>query len=71
MTRNPYLVLRDFRVWFPKRRGFLAALRKTDPAYVRAVDGIERSISNWGGALPVVRKRFSTQQSADGVIPSV
>ena len=44
MTRNPYLVLRDFRVWFPKRRGFLAALRKTDPAYVRAVDGIDLEI---------------------------
>ena len=25
MAREPYLVLRDFRVWFEKRRGFIEA----------------------------------------------
>lgn len=44
MTREPYLVLRDFRVWFPKRRGFLAALRKAEPTFVRAVDGIDLEV---------------------------
>ncbi len=44
MIREPYLVLRDFRVWFPKRRGFLAALRKADPSFVRAVDGIDLDV---------------------------
>jgi peptide/nickel transport system ATP-binding protein len=42
--REPYLILRDFRVWFPKRQGFLAALRRTTPEYVRAVDGIDLDI---------------------------
>ena len=42
--RDPYLVLRDFRVWFPKRLGFLAGLRKSEPAYVRAVDGLNLEI---------------------------
>ena len=42
--RDPYLVLRDFRVWFPKRLGFLAGLRKSEPAYVRAVDGLDLEI---------------------------
>src|SRR2546425_11123872 len=44
MPREPYLVLRDFRVWFEKRRGFLEALRKATPQYVRAVDGVDRDI---------------------------
>ena len=44
MTGEPYLVLRDFRVWFGKRRGFLASLRKAEPEYVRAVDGIDLDI---------------------------
>src|SRR5512136_254456 len=44
MTRDPYIVLRDFRVWFQKRRGFFEALRRTTPAYVRAVDGIDLTI---------------------------
>ena len=44
MTREPYLVLRDFRVWFPKRRGFLEALRRGTPDYVRAVDGVDLDI---------------------------
>src|SRR5206468_1152296 len=38
------LVLRDFRVWFEKRRGFLAALRKANPEYVRAVDGVDLDV---------------------------
>ena len=38
------MVLRGVRGWYPKRRGFLAGLRKTDPAYVRAVDGIDLEI---------------------------
>src|SRR3989442_11383762 len=41
MAREPYLVLRGFRVWFEKRRGFFEALRKATPEYVRAVDGID------------------------------
>jgi oligopeptide/dipeptide ABC transporter ATP-binding protein len=44
MSREPYLVLRDFRVWFPKRRGFLEALRRGEPEYVRAVDGVDLDI---------------------------
>ena len=42
--REPYLALRDFRVWFAKRRGFLEALRRADPGHVRAVDGIDVTI---------------------------
>jgi oligopeptide/dipeptide ABC transporter ATP-binding protein len=42
--REPYLVMRDFRVWFPKRQRFFAALRKTKTEYVRAVDGIDLDI---------------------------
>ena len=42
--RDPYLALRDFRVWFSKRRGFFEALRQSDPGYVRAVDGIDVTI---------------------------
>ena len=42
--REPYLALRDFRVWFTKRRGFLEALRRSDPGFVRAVDGIDLTI---------------------------
>ena len=45
MTAEPYLVLRDFRVWFLKRRGFLEALRRSEPDYIRAVDGIDLDIS--------------------------
>src|SRR5437899_11449188 len=44
MPREPYLVLRDFRVWFEKRRGFIEALRKATPEYVRAVDGIDLDV---------------------------
>lgn len=44
MAREPYLVLRDFRVWFEKRRGFFEALRKTKPTYIRAVDGIDLDV---------------------------
>src|SRR5256712_6199385 len=44
MPREPYLVLRDFRVWFEKRRGFLEALRKATPHYVRAFDGVHLDI---------------------------
>ncbi|MGI0148129.1 MAG: oligopeptide/dipeptide ABC transporter ATP-binding protein [Thermoplasmata archaeon] len=44
MPREPYLVLRDFRVWFEKRRGFFEALRKTEPHYIRAVDGIDLDV---------------------------
>ena len=44
MAREPYLVLRDFRVWFEKRRGFFEALRKTEPQYIRAVDGIDLDV---------------------------
>jgi len=43
-TREPYLVLRDFRVWFEKRRGFFEALRKTEPDYIRAVDGVDLDV---------------------------
>jgi len=42
--REPYLVLRDFRVWFQKHRGFVEALRRRDPGYIRAVDGIDLTI---------------------------
>ena len=44
MIRDPYLRLRDFRVWFAQRQGFLASLRK-EPTYVRAVDGIDLDIA--------------------------
>jgi len=44
LAREPYLVLRDFRVWFEKRRGFLEALRKATPEYVRAVDGVDLDV---------------------------
>jgi oligopeptide/dipeptide ABC transporter ATP-binding protein len=43
-VREPYLVLRNFRVWFEKRRGFLEALRKAKPDYVKAVDGVDLDI---------------------------
>ncbi len=42
--REPYLALRDFKVWFSKRRGFVEALRRSDPGYVRAVDGLNLTI---------------------------
>ncbi len=42
--REPYLALRDFQVWFSKRRGFVAALRRSEPGFVRAVDGIDLTI---------------------------
>ncbi len=42
--REPYLALRDFKVWFSKRRGFVEALTRSDPGYVRAVDGIDITI---------------------------
>ena len=45
MRGEPYLTLRDFRVWFGKRTGFLASLRKAEPLYVRAVDGIDLDIA--------------------------
>ena len=45
MTREPYLTLRDFRVWFQKRRGFLESLRRSAPVYVRAVDGINLDVA--------------------------
>ncbi len=44
MAREPYLVLRNFRVWFEKRRGFFEALRKAEPEYVRAVDGVDLDV---------------------------
>jgi len=40
----PFLVLRDFRVWFEKRASFLAALRGRRQEFVRAVDGIDLDI---------------------------
>jgi len=40
----PYLVLRDFRVWFPKRKGFLEAMRRSEPDFIRAVDGVDMDI---------------------------
>ena len=42
--REPYLALRNFKVWFSKHRGFVEALRRSDPGYVRAVDGIDVTI---------------------------
>jgi oligopeptide/dipeptide ABC transporter ATP-binding protein len=44
MKPDAYLVLRDFRVWFAKRRGFLEALRRSRPDFVRAVDGVDLDI---------------------------
>jgi oligopeptide/dipeptide ABC transporter ATP-binding protein len=44
MNRIPYLRLRDFQVWFPKRQGFLEALRGVPPKFVRAVDGIDLDV---------------------------
>jgi oligopeptide/dipeptide ABC transporter ATP-binding protein len=42
--RLPYLVLRDFRVWFQQRLGFFAALMRAKSENVRAVDGIDLDI---------------------------
>lgn len=42
--REPYLALREFKVWFSRRRSFLEALRRSDPGYVRAVDGLDFTI---------------------------
>ncbi len=42
--REPYLALRNFKVWFSRHRGFVEALRRSDPGYVRAVDGIDITI---------------------------
>ncbi len=42
--REPYLALRNFKVWFSRHRGFVEALRRSDPGYVRAVDGINITI---------------------------
>ncbi len=42
--REPYLVLKDFHVWFSKHRGFFEALRRSEPGYVRAVDGVDIAI---------------------------
>jgi oligopeptide/dipeptide ABC transporter ATP-binding protein len=42
--RAPYLVLRDFRVWFQRRAGFLASLAKSEYETVRAVDGVDLDI---------------------------
>lgn len=42
--RPPYLALRDFNVWFSKRRSFFEALRRSDPGFVRAVDGVNITI---------------------------
>ncbi len=44
MSDPPYLVLRDFRVWFAKRRGFFEAIRRTEVSHVKAVDGIDLDI---------------------------
>ncbi len=44
MIDEPYLVLRDFRVWFAKRGGFMESLRRGESEYVRAVDGIDLDI---------------------------
>ncbi len=44
MSDQPYLVLRDFKVWFAKRRGFFEALRRTEASHVKAVDGIDLDI---------------------------
>lgn len=45
MTGPPYLTIRDFRVWFAKRQGFLESLRKTEPSYVKAVDDVDLDIA--------------------------
>jgi oligopeptide/dipeptide ABC transporter ATP-binding protein len=45
MPDEPYLVLRDFRVWFDKRQSFLDSLRGLEPSHVRAVDGIDLTIN--------------------------
>ncbi|HLE53688.1 MAG TPA: oligopeptide/dipeptide ABC transporter ATP-binding protein [Thermoplasmata archaeon] len=44
MNREPYLTLRDFRVWFAKRRGFLESLQRVEPTYVKAVDGVDLDV---------------------------
>src|SRR3990172_3406798 len=44
VNREPYLTLRDFDVWFAKRRGFLESLRRVEPAYVKAVDGVDLDV---------------------------
>src|SRR5207245_10115232 len=44
VPRGQYLDLRDFRVWFEKRRGFVEALRKATPEYVRAVGGVDLDV---------------------------
>lgn len=44
MRRDPYVAVRDFRVWFDKRRGFLEALRRAEPDHIRAVDNVDLDI---------------------------
>ncbi len=44
MSDQPYLVLRDFKVWFAQRRGFFEAIRRTEVSHVKAVDGIDLDI---------------------------
>jgi|GEM_PF-459392 len=45
MAGEPYVVLRDFRIWFAKRQPFLDALRGIEPSYVKAVDGIDLTVA--------------------------
>jgi oligopeptide/dipeptide ABC transporter ATP-binding protein len=42
--REPYLALREFKVWFSRHRSFFESLRRSDPGYVRAVDGLNFTI---------------------------
>lgn len=42
--RPPYLVVRGLQVWFSKRLGFLESFRRSEPAYVRAVDGVDLTV---------------------------
>lgn len=44
MTREPYVALRGFRVWFEKRPSFLKALVRSSAEHVRAVDGIDLDV---------------------------
>src|SRR2546425_12228362 len=71
MPREPYLVLRDFRVWFEKRRGFLEALRKATPQYVRAVDGVDLDIGRGEIFCLVGESGCGKTTTGKGILPLV
>src|SRR3972149_6128490 len=50
------LTIRDLKVWFPVRSGFLSGLMGKETKYVRALDGISPALR--GGRAPLVERRL-------------